>query len=107
MTNNKIGLNLGDLVLANGIEGEVIGVGADSGLIKLPVVIDGQVKLVQQWYDNDALKKIEVNIGVIEVETDAEVVMDTPTIEMGVPSGSEPIKKINNKKTNKKKDLIS
>lgn len=62
MSNNKIGLNLGDLVLANGIEGEVIGFGTDSALIKLSVVIDGQVKVVQQWYSNDALKKIETGI---------------------------------------------
>lgn len=105
MTNSKIGLNLGDLVLANGIEGTVVSVGADSALIKLPVAIDGdnnRTKLVQQWYSNDALKKIEINTGVTKAKTDVKVAIDTPIIEMGVPGGGQPIKKIKNKKTDKR-----
>jgi hypothetical protein len=67
MSNNKIGLNLGDLVSANGIEGEVIGVGADSALILLPFSIDGVFKNIQQWFSNDALKKVmkDIEFGVL------------------------------------------
>jgi hypothetical protein len=102
---NLLGLSNEDKVLANGVKGKVVSFGVDSAFIELPVTIDGSVKVIKQWYSNDALKKIETGIKPVstsqvtpqvqtEVQTNAKVVVDTSTIEMGVPGGSQLIQKI-------------
>jgi hypothetical protein len=111
---NLLELSGGDKVLANDVEGRVVSLGVDSAFIELPVLIDGQTKIIKQWYRNDALKKIEIHpitypvshpVSTTEVKaevnTDAKVVVDEPTIEMGVPGGSQSIKKIKKKGRNK------
>jgi hypothetical protein len=92
---NLLGLSGGDKVYVSvaKTEGLVVDLGVDSALIQLPVLVDNQIKIVKQWYKNEVLKKIEINTGVTEVNTDAKVVVDEPTIEMGVPGGSQKVKK--------------
>jgi hypothetical protein len=108
MSNNCLGLELGDNVFANGNLGEVVGVGASSALISLEVTVDGSKKLVQQWYSNDALKKVETGVCPVSTpqvvtEVVEENVKETEkALEFGVPGGSEQKVKTSQKKNKKK-----
>jgi hypothetical protein len=98
---NKLFLSGGDRVfitVAN-TEGLVVNFTVDSALIELPMLVDNQIKIIKQWYKNEVLKKIEVDTGVTKVNVDTKVVVDEPTIEMGVPGGSQ---KINGSKKNRR-----
>lgn len=97
---NNIGLDMGDSVIANGTPGTVINLAVNSALIELEVLIDGdknRTKLIQQWYANDALKKIKsdpANTTEVTTEVVKVNILKKKTLEFGVPE----------KKTTKKKN---
>ena len=104
---NKIGLEVGNLVLANGNRGTVLQVDINKAFIETSVLIDGKSRTIKQWFGNDALKYIGPDKNIKKAETKKIVVEQkekeiTPlvSLEFGVPNESEEIVEI--KKRSKK-----
>jgi len=106
-TMNKIGLEVGNLVLANGNRGTVLQVDINKAFIEVDVLIDNKKRIVKQWFGNDALKYIGPDKNIKKAETKKIVVEQkeeeiTPSVslELGVPDENE--EKVEIKKRNKK-----
>ena len=104
---NKIGLEVGNLVLANGNRGTVLQVDINKAFIEVDVLIDNKKRIVKQWFGNDALKYIGPDKNIKKAETKKIVVEQkeeeiTPSVslELGVPDENE--EKVEIKKRNKK-----
>lgn len=80
------------------VTGKVIDFNMESALVEHYIIIDGENKLVKQWYKNEALKKIKVEKTSSKIVEENTVGFEK-TLEFGVPNGSQPIKKT--KKTKK------
>ena len=104
---NKIGLEVGNLVLPNGNRGTVLQVDINKAFIEVDVLIDNKKRIVKQWFGNDALKYIGPDKNIKKAETKKIVVEQkeeeiTPSVslELGVPDENE--EKVEIKKRNKK-----
>jgi hypothetical protein len=86
-------LDIGDFVKVGEKKGIIINADGEKALIKMEIDDNGVLKIVEQWYANEAIEKIE------EVKEKIIIIKEKKNnVEFGVPS-----EQINKKKKTKNK----